>query len=374
MRNRAREVDDVSATFRLVRRDGSPVWVEAKLRIVRDGNGALIETHAIAARRPRAHRGPARAGRGRGALPHGLRGGRRRHGDRLDRGPHAARQPRAVHGHRPPAHRARGPHDALAAAPGRPRAAHPGDPSGCWPAASRRRAASGATCTTTAASCGSPSRPRWSATRAGSPLHFLTQVQDVTERRRYEAELRHMADHDALTGLLNRRAFERELERHVDHVARYGPRGAAVLLDVDLFKNVNDTLGHSAGDQLICKVADALREQVRDGAVIARLGGDEFAVLIPDGTPDGGRGGRQRAAGRDPHGPHLQPLRPPAHGQRQHRRRPVRLRPADRRGRARRRRPRDVRGQGGRPRPGRLPRRRARRTARASPPACPGPT
>ena len=55
----------------------------------------------------------------------------------------------------------------------------------------------------------------------GAALHFLTQAQDVTERRRYEAELRHMADHDALTGLLNRRAFERELERHVDHVSRY---------------------------------------------------------------------------------------------------------------------------------------------------------
>ena len=124
------------------------------------------------------------------------------------------------------------------------------------------------------------------ARRGRRALHFLTQAQDVTERRRYEAELRHMADHDALTGLLNRRAFERELERHVDHVARYGPRGAAVLIDVDLFKNVNDTLGHSAGDQLIGKVADALRDRLRDGEVIARLGGDEFAVLVPDGGPE----------------------------------------------------------------------------------------
>jgi len=118
---------------------------------------------------------------------------------------------------------------------------------------------------------------------AGGARHFLTQAQDVTERRRYESELRFMADHDALTGLLNGRAFERELDRHVGHIARYGPRGATVLLDIDRFKNVNDTLGHGAGDHLIGKVADALRERLRGDAVIARLGGDEFAILLPDG-------------------------------------------------------------------------------------------
>ena len=120
----------------------------------------------------------------------------------------------------------------------------------------------------------------------GEPMHFLSQMQDVTERRRHEAELRHMADHDPLTGLLNRRAFERELERHVAHVERYGPQGAAIVLDLDHFKTVNDTLGHSAGDDLIVRVAHALQSRLRDSDVLARLGGDEFAILLSMATPE----------------------------------------------------------------------------------------
>ncbi len=121
---------------------------------------------------------------------------------------------------------------------------------------------------------------------AGAPVHFLSQMQDVTERRRHEAELRHMADHDPLTGLLNRRAFERELERHVAYVERYGPKGAAIVLDLDHFKTVNDTLGHSAGDELIVRVAQSLRSRLRESDVLARLGGDEFAILLPEATPE----------------------------------------------------------------------------------------
>ena len=120
----------------------------------------------------------------------------------------------------------------------------------------------------------------------GKPLHFLSQMQDVTERRRHEAELRHMADHDPLTGLLNRRSFERELERHVAYVERYGPKGAAIVLDLDHFKTINDTLGHSAGDELIVRVAHALRSRLRESDVLARLGGDEFAILLPEATPE----------------------------------------------------------------------------------------
>jgi diguanylate cyclase (GGDEF)-like protein/PAS domain S-box-containing protein len=117
---------------------------------------------------------------------------------------------------------------------------------------------------------------------AGVPLHFLDQVQDVTERRRFEHELRHLADHDPLTGLYNRRRFEQELDRQLSAVARYGPRGALLVLDLDHFKYVNDALGHHAGDELILSVAATLRGRLRESDVLARLGGDEFAVLLPN--------------------------------------------------------------------------------------------
>ena len=117
----------------------------------------------------------------------------------------------------------------------------------------------------------------------GTPQHFLGQIQDVSERVRYEAQLQHMADHDPLTGLLNRRSFERELNQHIAQVERYGPEGAALVLDIDRFKHINDTLGHNVGDELIVKVAQTLRTRLRDSDVLARLGGDEFAVLMPRG-------------------------------------------------------------------------------------------
>jgi diguanylate cyclase (GGDEF)-like protein len=117
----------------------------------------------------------------------------------------------------------------------------------------------------------------------GSPQHFLGQIQDVSERVRYEAQLQHMADHDPLTGLLNRRSFERELDQHIARVQRYGSEGAALVLDIDRFKHINDTLGHNVGDALIVAVAQTLRARLRESDVLARLGGDEFAVLIPRG-------------------------------------------------------------------------------------------
>ena len=284
MRNRAREADDVSATFRLVRRDGRAIWVEAKLHIVRDAGGGVAETHAIIRdvnERVEAQRGLVEAEeRFRTAFEEGAAGMAIVSPEGLLL--RVNRALCAITGHQPAELEGRSMLSLL----------HPDDRPQHEQESERMLAGQIATARGERRYLHEDGHVVWVSVSTtlvrdagGGALHFLTQAQDVTERRRYEAELRHMADHDALTGLLNRRAFERELERHVDHVARYGPRGAAVLIDVDLFKNVNDTLGHSAGDQLIGKVADALREQLRDGEVIARLGGDEFAVLVPDGSP-----------------------------------------------------------------------------------------
>ena len=116
---------------------------------------------------------------------------------------------------------------------------------------------------------------------AGRPQHLLVQSQDITDRRRYEARLQHMADHDPLTGLLNRRALERELRDHIARAARYGAAGAAMLIDLDHFKAYNDAFGHSAGDELLARAAGALSQRLRRSDVLARLGGDEFAVILP---------------------------------------------------------------------------------------------
>ena len=96
-----------------------------------------------------------------------------------------------------------------------------------------------------------------------------------------ETELRFLADHDSLTGLLNRRSFRAELDQNVSFSARYGGQGAVMIVDIDCLKKVNDRLGHRTGDNLIRRVSEVLRERVRATDIVARLSGDEFAVLMP---------------------------------------------------------------------------------------------
>jgi diguanylate cyclase (GGDEF)-like protein/PAS domain S-box-containing protein len=105
-------------------------------------------------------------------------------------------------------------------------------------------------------------------------------ARDITERKRFEAQLQHLADHDGLTDLCNRRRFDDELLRAVADAGRHGETGALLLLDLDDFKFVNDTFGHGAGDELLRSVAGALQARIRATDVLARLGGDEFAVLL----------------------------------------------------------------------------------------------
>lgn len=102
-----------------------------------------------------------------------------------------------------------------------------------------------------------------------------------------EADLRYLADHDSLTGLLNRRSFRSELDQYVSFSARYGGQGAVMVIDIDGLKAVNDRLGHQPGDNLIRRVARILRERVRATDIVARLSGDEFAVLMPQTDVEG---------------------------------------------------------------------------------------
>lgn len=122
---------------------------------------------------------------------------------------------------------------------------------------------------------------------AGDRPYAIAQIQDISERRRFEQRLRHLADHDPLTGLINRRRFRSELEQRVSLATRYGGHGAVLIVDVDFFKGVNDTLGHHAGDNVLRQVSGTLSERVRESDVVARLSGDEFAVLMPQTDESG---------------------------------------------------------------------------------------
>ncbi|MGH6795828.1 MAG: diguanylate cyclase domain-containing protein, partial [Methylocella sp.] len=113
----------------------------------------------------------------------------------------------------------------------------------------------------------------------GAAVRWIGTYRDVTEAYEAEARIAHMAHHDTLTGLPNRALFHERLDEALLRVRRDEKKLAVLYLDLDRFKNVNDTLGHPAGDKLLVAVAGRLRACLRDRDIAARFGGDEFAVL-----------------------------------------------------------------------------------------------
>ncbi len=117
----------------------------------------------------------------------------------------------------------------------------------------------------------------------GRPLPdggFVTIYTDITERKRAEAEIEHLAHHDMLTGLANRFSLDARLQQSLADSRRNGHGLAVLFLDLDRFKHINDSLGHQVGDQLLRQVAERLRTTVRDADIVARQGGDEFVVVV----------------------------------------------------------------------------------------------
>ncbi|MDO9564374.1 MAG: EAL domain-containing protein [Bradyrhizobium sp.] len=116
----------------------------------------------------------------------------------------------------------------------------------------------------------------------GHTTGFFGTIQDITDRKVAEEQLEKLAYYDPLTGLANRTLFQRELNDSLGRCGRAGTQAALLLLDLDRFKEVHDSLGHAAGDELLTKVTNLISRVVERGHFLCRLGGDEFAIIMPD--------------------------------------------------------------------------------------------
>ncbi len=122
----------------------------------------------------------------------------------------------------------------------------------------------------------------------GAVTHVIEYVRNITDRKRAEQEnqrfireLETLSSEDSLTGLLNRRIFFERLQCEIERVRRYKVELSLIFCDLDSFKEINDTYGHNAGDEMLRGIADILRGSVRASDTVARLGGDEFLILLP---------------------------------------------------------------------------------------------
>jgi len=116
----------------------------------------------------------------------------------------------------------------------------------------------------------------------GETSHFIAVKEDITERKRLDERIRHMALHDNLTGLPNRRLFRDRINQCIARARRNKKTFALLYIDLDGFKPVNDTLGHEAGDEVLKKVAERLKICMRESDTASRVGGDEFVAILQD--------------------------------------------------------------------------------------------